>query len=97
MTGFNLLTSGVRGDSFLNENFSNFTAEKYRFFTAWQPIPVHTLPETEDNLLSSHSDCQKQNYLVDHLNDLPEIKAINDNYDWVYKYLTEKTGANITT
>ena len=65
-------------------------------FSAWQPIPVHTLPDNEDNLLSSHADCPRLNYLVDHINDLPEIKEINDKYDWVYKYLTEKTGANIT-
>ena len=30
------------------------------FCLAWQPIPVHTVPENEDNLLSSHADCPRQ-------------------------------------
>ena len=37
-----------------------------------------------------------QDVLVDNLDNLPEVKAINEKYDWLYKYLTEKTGANIT-
>jgi len=65
-------------------------------FLAWQPIPVHTVIESEDNLLSSHADCPKFNYLMDHSNELPEIKAINEKYDWVFKYLSEKTGGNVT-
>ena len=33
----------------------------------WQPIPVHTKPKSEDNLLSTHAKCPRFNYLFDEM------------------------------
>jgi hypothetical protein len=33
----------------------------------WQPIPVHTVKESEDYLLSSHADCPRFTHLQNEL------------------------------
>ena len=64
----------------------------------WQPIPVHTLPQPEDSLLSYRATCLRYEELR---NDLlmsdPEIKAINVKYAWVYNYTTAKSGTQVGT
>jgi lysosomal acid phosphatase len=62
----------------------------------WQPIPVHTLPESEDNLLTSHAYCPRMTELIAEVLDSPEVAAINSKYDWLYKYVSEHTQENIT-
>ena len=34
---------------------------KWNADLAWQPIPVHTVPQVEDMLLSSHATCPRYN------------------------------------
>ena len=34
---------------------------KWNANLAWQPIPVHTVPQVEDMLLSSHATCPRYN------------------------------------
>ena len=41
----------------------------------WQPIPVHTKPKSEDNLLSTHAECPKFNYLFDEMMKSEEMKG----------------------
>jgi len=52
----------------------------------WQPIPVHTRPLADDNLLSSHAKCPKFKQLYEELMNSKEIQAINQKYKWLYEY-----------
>ena len=62
----------------------------------WQPIPVHTLPEIEDNLLSTKAYCPRFEELkAQLLSSNPEIQAINDKYAWVYNYTAAMSGARV--
>jgi len=63
---------------------------------AWQPIPVHTLPQQEDYLLSSHANCPRFDQL------LGEVKAgkfmrdlYSDNKE-LFEYISNNAGTNIT-
>ncbi len=62
----------------------------------WQPIPVHTLPVDEDNVISNHAKCSKLEKLEKALDEDPEIKSLVDANAWLFQYLTEHSGANIT-
>ena len=62
----------------------------------WQPIPVHTLPLEEDNIISSHANCPKLKQLMDELSSDPVIEDIIAKNDWLLKYLTNHTGAPVT-
>ena len=42
----------------------------------WQPIPVHTRPLAEDNLLSSHARCPKFENLLKELMESQEIQGM---------------------
>ena len=41
----------------------------------WQPIPVHTRPLADDNLLSSHAKCPKFKQLYEELMNSKEIQG----------------------
>ena len=41
----------------------------------WQPIPVHTRPLADDNLLSSHAKCPKLKQLYEELMNSKEIQG----------------------
>jgi len=62
----------------------------------WQPIPVHTLPLEEDNLLSNHFVCPKYTRLLQEVLAGPDMAKINEENSQLYAYLTEKTGENVT-
>lgn len=61
----------------------------------WQPIPVHTVPQEEDNLLSSHAKCPKQEGYLETVLQRPEIVAIQNEYKAVFEYVAKSTGADI--
>ncbi|XP_046820173.1 prostatic acid phosphatase-like isoform X2 [Vespa crabro] len=63
----------------------------------WIPIPIHTIPESEDNVLSGKKYCQRYNFELDKVLESPEIKKINQDNKHLYDYLTEKTGMNVTS
>ncbi len=50
----------------------------------WQPIPVHTVPIVDDNLLSSHSDCPRMDEAVQEVLDGPEFTKLNEEHAWLY-------------
>ena len=62
----------------------------------WQPVPVHTVPIELDNLLGSHASCPKMQELIDDVMVSKEVEEINKKYDWMYKYITEHSGENVT-
>ncbi|KAI4494313.1 hypothetical protein M0802_008996 [Mischocyttarus mexicanus] len=63
----------------------------------WMPIPVHTTPELEDNLLAGKKYCPKYLLERDKVLQSPEIIKINKENKYLYDYLTEKTGRIINT
>ena len=63
----------------------------------WQPIPVHVIPNEMDSMIYPLRDCPAYETLYDRLMDSSEFKAIEKKYDYLYKFLTEKTGEPIDT
>lgn len=63
----------------------------------WIPIPVHTVPELEDNVLAGKKYCQRYKFELDRVLESPKIKKINQDNKHLYDYLTEKTGMNVTS
>ncbi|KAG8231336.1 hypothetical protein J437_LFUL017688 [Ladona fulva] len=58
----------------------------------WQPIPVHTVPESLDEVLSAKKPCPLYDEMVKKVKQSPEIKMKNEENKALYQYLTEKTG-----
>jgi len=64
---------------------------------AWQPIPVHTIPQEEDMLLSSHATCPRFTQL--HKEVLEEsmfMKNIYNENRELFEYISNNVGENIT-
>ena len=51
----------------------------------WQPIPVHTKPKSEDNLLSTHAECPRFNYLFD---EMMKSKEMTGNFSVNFQRIT---------
>lgn len=62
----------------------------------WQPIPVHTVPMEYDKVIGGHPKCPKMEMLEQAVNDDPEILKVVKNNEWVFQYLTNETGMNVT-
>ncbi len=62
----------------------------------WQPIPVHTIPLEEDSLLTHHARCPEFERLLAQLMESDEVRAIDEENEWLYAQLTEHTGQNVT-
>ncbi|EFA05605.1 prostatic acid phosphatase [Tribolium castaneum] len=63
----------------------------------WQPIPIHTTPELEDNLLSMKKNCPKYNSLLTQLFKTEFFANISRQNRDLYAYLSKNSGANITS
>jgi len=63
----------------------------------WQPIPVHTVPLDEDNIIGNHAECPRLERLIDKVGDQPEIRKVIAENQWVFNYLTKHTGKNISS
>lgn len=62
----------------------------------WRPIPVHTL-SLERDFLTTSSKCPKLSALIkDTLKNDPTFQALNEKYDWLYKYASKYAGKNIS-
>uniref|UniRef100_T1JEQ8 acid phosphatase n=1 Tax=Strigamia maritima TaxID=126957 RepID=T1JEQ8_STRMM len=62
----------------------------------WQPVPVHTMPEKHDYILAISQECPNYNKIYHELMKSPETLDINLKYKDLYKFLTDKTGMNVT-
>ncbi|KAJ8951125.1 hypothetical protein NQ318_021569 [Aromia moschata] len=63
----------------------------------WQPIPVHTAPETEDAMVAGKKPCPKYDLLQKQLFKTNYFRNISHiNHD-LYAYLTKYTGETIST
>uniref|UniRef100_A0A1I8NCK5 acid phosphatase n=1 Tax=Musca domestica TaxID=7370 RepID=A0A1I8NCK5_MUSDO len=63
----------------------------------WQPIPVHTTPEKLDSVLAGKAGCPAYEYAYSALLDSPEFQKLNDQYAYLYNYLTKYTGRTVDT
>lgn len=63
----------------------------------WMPIPVHTIPEKEDHILSMKKYCPRYQYELEKLMQSDEMKKIDRENAELYAYLTQHTGRKIST
>lgn len=63
---------------------------------AWQPIPVHTVPQEEDYLLSSHADCPRFTQLQEEIEDGAWMKNIYEKNQELFEFISNKSGSQIT-
>lgn len=58
----------------------------------WQPIPIHTMPEEYDHLISFRRPCPTYDYLFNELLRSEEMQQMNIHYRPLYNSLTEHSG-----
>lgn len=61
----------------------------------WQPIPVHTVPEELDAILSAKKSCPAFDYALKKYKQSDEFQAYNKSLEPLFKYLTANTGRKI--
>ena len=63
---------------------------------AWQPIPVHTVPQEEDYLLSSHANCPRFTQLQEEIEQGAWMQNIYRKNQELFDFISNKTGTRIT-
>lgn len=63
----------------------------------WTPIPVHTVPEHEDNVLAEKKNCDKYIHEFQRVLDSSEMKKIDEDNADLYRYLSRMTGQEISS
>ncbi|KAL0276395.1 UNVERIFIED_CONTAM: hypothetical protein PYX00_003983 [Menopon gallinae] len=63
----------------------------------WQPIPVHTIPRQLDQLIVMRKPCPAYNTEFNKTYSSSYVKKIDSDNSDLYKYLTEKSGAQINS
>lgn len=63
----------------------------------WQPIPVHTMPERQDDVLAAKKSCPVYDYELKKLHKSQEFKEIDKKLKPLYKYLTLNTGKSVNS
>ena len=61
----------------------------------WMPIPVHTVPQSQDNLLAMKKYCPRYEYELEKVKNSPEIKRIDQENAKLYSYLSQHAGRKI--
>lgn len=64
---------------------------------AWQPIPVHTIPEELDHVLAAKRPCPAYEYALKKYKKSDEFVARLQHYKPLFQYLTEKAGRRVST
>uniref|UniRef100_A0A0N5B6C5 Acid phosphatase n=1 Tax=Strongyloides papillosus TaxID=174720 RepID=A0A0N5B6C5_STREA len=62
----------------------------------WTPIPVHTVPDTDDNLLNPTFYCPRLYQLSDERLQTKQFLIFENTFSSLFDYLTLHSGANIT-
>lgn len=63
----------------------------------WQPIPIHTVPQAEDLLLSLSSECPLYDRLTGEFEASPTVQSLVATNKELFTYLTLHTGQNVST
>lgn len=61
----------------------------------WQPIPVHTMPESQDGILAAKKLCPIYDEALKTLYKTEEFKTFDRQFTPIYKYLTLHTGKKV--
>jgi len=61
----------------------------------WQPIPVHTLPQDQDYLLSSHAKCPRFEELQQEIQEGEWMKDLYKQNEALFKYVSRNVGQEI--
>lgn len=64
---------------------------------AWQPIPIHTIPENEDSVLANKKPCPAYKYALSKLLHTEFFQKLDKRFASLYEYLTKMTGRKINT
>lgn len=63
----------------------------------WQPVPIHTVPMSEDELLYTFDNCERHTQIQREYFELSEVKQITDKYTDFLNFLEKNSGiANFT-
>lgn len=62
----------------------------------WRPIPIHTVPSTEDEIVAMKKECPLYNLLYDELLNSSTFRLVNERNKELYDFLSNNTGWNIT-
>lgn len=63
----------------------------------WQPVPIHTIPETEDPILAGKKPCPKYDMLLKALQKSQQFRDIDHKLHDLYAYLTRYSGTTISS
>lgn len=75
--------------------FAPSVAEVWNEELAWQPIPVHTIRDENDD---AYKDCPKYNVEYEkYVKESAEVQRVYAEYADLFAYWTEMCGLNITT
>lgn len=75
--------------------FSPAANERFNENLLWQPIPVHTMPESMDKVLSAKKSCPAYDYALKRYKNSDEYRALNRRFKPLYEYLSEHAGRKI--
>ncbi|XP_054734328.1 prostatic acid phosphatase [Anastrepha obliqua] len=64
---------------------------------AWQPIPVHTIPERLDKELAGKAPCAAYDYARSAVLNSLEFQKLNERFQYLYDYLTKYSGHKVDT
>lgn len=63
----------------------------------WQPIPVHTMPDSMDYTLAGKRPCPKYDYALKKLKQSDEFRALDKRFKPLYEYLSKNSGKTVTS
>lgn len=63
----------------------------------WQPIPIHTTPEKQDDVLAAKKTCPVYDYELKKLYKSQEFKERDKTFKPIYKYLTLNAGKSVNS
>lgn len=63
----------------------------------WQPIPIHTIPESEDYVLAGEKQCNKYQWALKKFEQTNEYLDLIRNYKDLYEYLEKYSGKKMRT
>lgn len=69
--------------------------QKWRQNLGWQPVPVHTVPEREDELLAGKKLCPRYQEEKHKVMNSEQMKKYNEKYKELYNYLTNHSGREV--
>lgn len=63
----------------------------------WMPVPIHTIPEDQDYVLSGKKYCARYKYELEKVLTSREMKEINRANAKLYNYLSKNTGYKVSS